>query len=241
VRLQPSPNADARPPGCPVDLLILHYTGMPSAEAALARLLDPSAKVSAHYLIDEDGTVVALVPETARAWHAGVSSWQGQDRLNDRSIGIELVNPGHEWGYRAFPEPQYAACIELCRAILGRWRIPARRVLAHSDVAPGRKQDPGELFDWARLAAAGVGLWPAPGRGRPRGVARLQTELAAIGYPVPRHGRLDEATRLVIAAFQRHFRPERVDGDPDAGTRARLDGLLAALGALEAGALRPDI
>jgi N-acetylmuramoyl-L-alanine amidase len=241
VRLQPSPNADARPPGGPVDLLLLHYTGMPSATAALARLADPAARVSAHYLIDEDGTVVALVPETARAWHAGVSAWQGHSHLNDRSVGIELVNPGHEWGYRAFPEAQYVAGIELCRAILGRWPIPARRVLGHSDVAPDRKQDPGELFDWARLAAAGIGLWPEPGEGRPRGVAQLQAELAEVGYPIPRHGRLDAATRLVIAAFQRHFRPERVDGDPDQATRARLDGLLAMLRALEAGAGRPDI
>lgn len=120
---------------------------MPSAGAALARLCDPAAKVSAHYLIDEDGSVLALVPEQARAWHAGVSAWLGHTGLNDRSIGIELVNPGHEWGYRAFPEPQYQACIALCRAIVRRWPIPARRVLGHSDVAPERKEDPGELFD----------------------------------------------------------------------------------------------
>jgi len=229
VRQLPSPNADARPAGCPIDALILHYTGMPSAPAALARLCDPSALVSAHYLIDEDGTVAALVPERARAWHAGVSSWQGQPRLNDRSIGIELVNPGHEWGYRAFPDAQYAACIELCRAIVARWPIPARRVLGHSDVAPERKQDPGELFDWARLAAAGIGLWPQPGAGRPRCIAKLQEELARFGYAVPRHGRLDAATRCVVAALQRHFRPERVDGEPDQATLARLDGLLAML------------
>jgi N-acetylmuramoyl-L-alanine amidase len=229
VRQLASPNADARPAGCRVDALILHYTGMPSAAAALARLRDPSAQVSAHYLIDDDGTVVALVPESERAWHAGVSSWQGQPRLNDCSIGIELVNPGHEWGYRAFSGAQYAACIELCRAVVARWPIPARRVLGHSDVAPERKQDPGELFDWARLAAAGIGLWPEAGTGRPRSIAKLQAELARFGYAVPRHGHFDAATRCVVAALQRHFRPERVDGEPDRATLARLDGLLALL------------
>jgi N-acetylmuramoyl-L-alanine amidase len=224
-----SPNADDRPLDGAIDTLILHYTGMPSAAAALARLCDPAAKVSAHYLIDEDGTVSALVPESRRAWHAGASAWRGRTHLNDRSIGIELVNPGHEWGYRPFPNRQYAACIELCRALVLRWPIPPRRVLGHSDVAPARKQDPGELFDWARLAAAGVGLWPEPGAGRPRSVARLQDELARVGYAVPRHGRLDAPTRCVLAAFQRHFRPERVDGEPDQETLARLDGLLELL------------
>ena len=225
----PSPNADERPPGCAVDTLILHYTGMPSAAAALERLCDPAAKVSAHYLIDEDGSVTALVPEQARAWHAGVSAWQGHAGLNDRSIGIELVNPGHEWGYRAFPEPQYRACIALCQAIVARWPIPPRRVLGHSDVAPARKEDPGELFDWQHLAAAGIGLWPADGEGAPRSSAALQTGLARFGYPVPRHGRIDRATELVIIAFQRHFRPQRVDGVADPATLARLDGLLALL------------
>jgi N-acetylmuramoyl-L-alanine amidase len=209
--------------------LILHYTGMTSAAAALERLCDPAAKVSAHYLIDEDGSVVALVPEQVRAWHAGVSAWLGEAGLNDRSIGIELVNPGHEWGYRAFPERQYQACIELCQAIIRRWSVPARRVLGHSDVAPERKEDPGELFDWPRLAAAGIGLWPSGGEGAPRNVATLQAQLAAFGYAVPRHGRLDRTTELVITAFQRHFRPERVDGVPDRATLARLDGLLALL------------
>jgi N-acetylmuramoyl-L-alanine amidase len=199
---------------------------MPSAAAALDRLCDPAAKVSAHYLIDEDGSIVALVPEEARAWHAGVSAWQGRAGLNDCSIGIELVNPGHEWGYRPFAEPQYAACIELCRALLACWPIPPERVLAHSDVAPERKQDPGELFDWPRLAAAGIGLWPEPGAGAPRAVDRLQEQLARIGYPVARHGRLDGATRCVLSAFQRHFRPQRIDGEPDRDTLARLDGLL---------------
>lgn len=229
MRARTSPNFDARPAPGTIDALILHYTGMVSAEAALARLCDPAAKVSAHYVIDEDGAVIALVPEELRAWHAGVSVWQGSERLNDRSIGIELVNPGHEWGYRAFPEAQYAASIELCRGILARWPIPPRRVLGHSDVAPERKQDPGELFDWPRLAAAGIGLWPEPGPGRPRGIAQLQDELVRFGYPAPRHGRFDAETRCVLAAFQRHFRPERVDGAPDTGTLARLDGLLALL------------
>jgi N-acetylmuramoyl-L-alanine amidase len=224
-----SPNADDRPAGCAIDTLILHYTGMPSAAAALARLCDPAAEVSAHYLIDEDGEVVRLVPEERRAWHAGVSSWEGRSRLNDCSIGIELVNPGHEWGYRPFAEAQYGACIALCQAILARWPIPPRRVLAHSDVAPARKQDPGELFDWPRLAAAGVGLWPQPGPGDPRPVARLQTQLADFGYGVAPTGRLDRATRLVVMAFQRHFRPARVDGRPDQATLARLDGLLQLL------------
>jgi N-acetylmuramoyl-L-alanine amidase len=213
----------------PVDTLILHYTGMPSAAAALERLCDPAARVSSHYLIDEDGVVVAMVPEQARAWHAGVSAWLGHEGLNDRSIGIELVNPGHEWGYRAFAEPQYRACIALCQAIVSRWPIPPRRVLGHSDVAPARKEDPGELFDWPRLAAAGIGLWPADGEGAPREVATLQAQLARFGYAVPQHGRCDRATELVIAAFQRHFRPERVDGVADRATLARLDGLLALL------------
>ena len=233
-----SPNVDDRPPGCRVDTLILHYTGMPSAAAAHERLCDPAAAVSAHYLIDEDGSITRLVPEERRAWHAGASFWAGRARLNDGSIGIELVNPGHEWGYRPFTEAQYGACIALCRAILGRWRIPPHRVLAHSDVAPARKQDPGELFDWARLGAAGVGLWPPSGAGAPRPASRLQVELARFGYGVARHGRLDRATRTVIAAFQRHFRPARVDGMPDQETLGRLDGLVREL---ESGDGRGDI
>ena len=191
MRQRWSPNVDDRPPGCAIDTLILHYTGMPSAAAALERLRDPGAKVSAHYLIEEDGSVVQLVPEERQAWHAGVSHWQGRARLNGCSIGIELVNPGHEWGYRPFTETQYDACIALCRSILTRWPIPPGRVLAHSDVAPARKQDPGELFDWPRLAAAGIGLWPPPGAGAPRPVGQLQSDLARLGYEVAPSGRLD--------------------------------------------------
>jgi N-acetylmuramoyl-L-alanine amidase len=227
MRQRWSPNVDDRPPGCAVDTLILHYTGMPTAAAALDRLCDPGAKVSAHYVIDEDGSIVQLVPEERRAWHAGVSNWQGRARLNDCSIGIELVNPGHEWGYRPFTEAQYDACIALCRAILTRWPIPTNRVLAHSDVAPARKQDPGELFDWRRLAAAGIGLWPPQGAGVTRAMSQVQSDLARLGYELASSGRLDEATRLVVAAFQRRFRPTRVDGRPDRETLACLDGLLA--------------
>jgi N-acetylmuramoyl-L-alanine amidase len=241
VRERWSPNFDDRPPGCAVDTLILHYTGMPTAAAALQRLRDPAAKVSAHYLIDEDGSVVHLVSEERRAWHAGVSEWQGRACLNDCSIGIELVNPGHEWGYRPFTEAQYDACIALCRAILARWPIPPGRVLAHSDVAPARKQDPGELFDWPRLAAAGIGLWRQPGAGAARSVNQLQSELARLGYRVAPSGRLDEPTRLVVAAFQRHFRPARVDGHPDRATLACLDGLLALLQPLETAPSGRDI
>ena len=223
---RPSPNRDARPVG-PVDILILHYTGMRTAEAALDRLCDPDAKVSAHYLIDEAGLVVSLVPEAERAWHAGISHWRGHERLNDRSIGIEIVNPGHEFGYRPFTPAQYGALVPLARAILERWPIPARNVVGHSDVAPERKDDPGELFDWPRLATAGIGLWPDDGPGEARSIPDLQDQLARIGYPVPRHGDLDHATVQVIRAFQRHFRPEQVDGVPDRATLARLDGLLA--------------
>jgi N-acetylmuramoyl-L-alanine amidase len=228
LRASTSPNRDARPGSAAIDALVLHYTGMADAKAALARLCDPAARVSAHYLIDEDGTVIALVPEELRAWHAGVSVWQGAEHLNDRSIGIELVNPGHEFGYRPFPDAQYRACIELCQAILGRWPIPARRVLAHSDIAPARKQDPGELFDWHRLAEAGIGLWPAQvGTGRRRPVADLQRDLARYGYGVPESGVMDAQTGDVLIAFQRHFRPERIDGRADGATLARLDALLA--------------
>jgi N-acetylmuramoyl-L-alanine amidase len=241
MRRRRSPNVDNRPTGCAVDTLILHYTGMPSAAAALDRLCDQGAAVSAHYLIDEDGTITQLVPEARRAWHAGASAWAGRTRLNDCSIGIELVNPGHEWGYRPFSEAQYAALVPLCRILLERWPIPPERVLGHSDVAPERKQDPGELFDWERLATAGIGLWPTSGDGPPRPPGRLQADLARFGYAVPQSGRLDRPTCTVISAFQRHFRPGRVDGIPDRATLGRLDGLLRSLGMLEIDDRRRDI
>lgn len=232
IRDRPSPNHDARPEGQAVDILLLHYTGMRSAAEALDRLGDPAAKVSAHYLIEEDGTPWRLVPEARRAWHAGVGSWAGATDINARSIGIELVNPGHEFGYRPFPEAQMAALEILAQGILARHPIPPRRVLGHSDVAPLRKEDPGELFDWARLARAGIGLWPEGPQtkdGPAPDLARLQADLSRYGYGVPQSGALDEATRAVVTAFQRHFRPVRVDGVPDAGTAARLATLLTLI------------
>lgn len=226
---RPSPNHEPRAPGLPVDILLLHYTGMRSAVEALDRLTDPAAKVSAHYLIDEDGSVLRLVAEDRRAWHAGVARWAGENDVNGRSIGIELVNPGHEFGYRPFPVAQMAALETLATDILARHPIPPARVLGHSDVAPARKCDPGELFDWARLARAGIGLWPdTPCGGASTAVADVQAALAAFGYDVAVTGAEDEATRLVVTAFQRHFRPGRFDGRIDAETA----GLAAALAAL---------
>ena len=219
MRDAPSPNHDDRPAGTPIDTLILHYTGMQSAEAAINRLRDPAARVSSHYVVDEDGSVWHLVPETRRAWHAGVSSWRGHTWLNDRSIGIEIVNPGHEWGYRAFPAAQMLAVEALCRAILVRHPVPPRNVVGHSDVAPDRKDDPGELFDWPGLARAGIGLWPGPDPG-PLPPGRVAAALTTIGYPIP-----DLATTL--RAFQRHWRPDAVTGEADAGTRARIAAVLA--------------
>lgn len=222
---RPSPNFDARPGDGRVDMLILHYTGMRRAKEALDRLCDPAAKVSAHYLIDEDGAVTRLVVEEKRAWHAGISSWRGRSDINGASIGIELVNPGHEFGYRRFPEPQMAALEALARAIIGRYPIPARNVIGHSDVAPLRKQDPGELFDWPRLARAGIGFWPDFTRqtaGTPLNLRQIQSQLAAIGYFCPQSGAQDTATTAAILAFQRHFRPERCDSVLDAETVRRI-------------------
>ena len=222
---RPSPNHAPRGAPARIDMLVLHYTGMPSAEAAIGRLCDPGAKVSAHYVVEENGRIWRLVPENRRAFHAGISCWQGEADLNLVSIGIEIVNPGHEWGYRPFPEPQMATVEELCRDILSRWRIPPYRIVGHSDIAPERKSDPGELFDWARLARAGIGLWPEPpanqARRRGRGVGVVEraaalADLARIGYCV---GAATE--RVAVAAFQRRFRPERWDGLVDGETRMR--------------------
>jgi N-acetylmuramoyl-L-alanine amidase len=214
---RPSPNHDDRD-GAPVDMLVLHYTGMPTAEAALERLCDPAAKVSAHYTIDEEGTIYAHVPEARRAWHAGVSFWAGAADINARSIGIELVNPGHAFGYRPYPDAQVQALVTLCHGILLRHPIPSARVLGHSDVAPARKEDPGELFPWERLAKAGIGLWP------------VSQDSTLGAEALPRYGYDPSApVEAVIRAFQRHFRPLRVDGIWDRDCARLLQSLLAKL------------
>jgi len=226
-----SPNHDARPAGAAIDMLVLHYTGMPTGQAALERLCDPVAKVSAHYTVDRDGAVYVHVPEERRAWHAGVSLWAGRAALNDVSIGIELVNPGHEFGYVPFTEEQVGAVIALAHEILARHPISASRVLGHSDIAPARKTDPGELFPWQRLAAAGIGLWPGlsspvhgggGSRSEPEGGAIAQL-LSRFGYGVPPQA--DVPLAAVITAFQRHFRPSCIDGVAD----AECEGILAQL------------
>ncbi|MGD0429705.1 MAG: N-acetylmuramoyl-L-alanine amidase [Acetobacteraceae bacterium] len=225
-----SSNHDERPAGGRVDMLILHYTGMKTAQDAIDRLCDPEARVSSHYVVDEDGEILRLVPEERRAWHAGVSYWRGHHALNDRSIGIEIVNPGHEWGYRDFPAPQMAAVRDLCLSILSRHPIPAGNVVAHSDVAPDRKEDPGEKFRWDDLACNGVGIWPirVPNLGTGGeirdaiGLRAVRAALVRIGYSVAPEGTLDPALSTVLRAFQRHWRPEAVTGQADGGTVARL-------------------
>ena len=224
MKQAPSPNHDERPAGEPIDLLLLHYTGMRTGAEAIARLRDPVARVSSHYVVEEDGQIWQLVPEERRAWHAGVSHWRGHHTLNGRCIGIEIVNPGHEWGYRPFPALQMAAVCELSLGILRRHPIPPRNVVGHSDVAPDRKDDPGELFDWRGLAANGVGLWPGPD-GDP--VADVMAALAAIGY------RTDLPVDVLLRAFQRHWRQERVDGEADHETRVRLGAVLECIAAGE--------
>ena len=233
----PSPNFDQR--RAPPDMLVLHYTGMQSGPEAVTRLRDPEARVSAHYVVNEDGSILRLVAEERRAWHAGRGVWQGETDCNAASIGIEIVNPGHEFGYRAFPDAQIGAVIDLIGDIRSRWTIPDARIIGHSDLAPDRKTDPGELFPWKRLAGEGHGLWfdPAPERiaalGAPLspgdeglGVIVLRSGLHRLGYGLKPGGDYDDETRLTVTAFQRHWRPSNIDGAADGETRARLVGLL---------------
>lgn len=245
----PSPNHNHRPDGMAPDMLVLHYTGMRTAESALERLCDPEAKVSAHYLIDEDGTVYRMVHEKRRAWHAGVSHWRGHTDINSRSIGIEIVNPGHEWGYRPFPDAQMWSLELLSMALVKDWCIPAINVVAHSDIAPTRKQDPGELFDWKRLAAAGIGAWPEPTAedDGPWTDAEVRRLLGRVGFGTAwdgpdgtpwdgGHGTAwDGVAAATMLAFERHWRPEGLTGRPDAES-VRLLRALARVHGLPEGA-----
>jgi N-acetylmuramoyl-L-alanine amidase len=236
---RPSPNIEPRKAGIRPDILLMHYTEMVSAAAACDWLCDPQSKVSCHYLVDETGEIVQMVDETMRAWHAGASSWQGETDINSRSIGIEIQNPGLRYGYRGFPDVQMRAVIALSQDIIARNDIRPERVLAHSDVAPGRKVDPGELFDWRMLHEAGVGHWAAPapideeaglkeGDGG-REVEKLQKALSGYGYGLPATGTYDARTRTVVSAFQLHFRQARIDGIADRSTIATLNRLIGAL------------
>lgn len=220
IRERESPNHRPRGEPMRIDTLVLHYTGMSSAEAAVERLCDPSARVSAHYVVEENGRIWRLVPEARRAFHAGISCWQGESDLNAVSLGIEIVNPGHEWGYRPFPEAQMCAVETLCRDLVSRYSIPPHRIVGHSDIAPERKRDPGELFDWPRLARAGIGIWPpmSPITSTHQiDRAGALADLLAIGYCAT-----EQSLTSALVAFQRRFRPRVCDGRLDAESMQRL-------------------
>ena len=244
-RVEPSPNFDERTGLARPDMIILHYTGMQFAHEAVHRLCDPKARVSSHYVVMDNGAILQLVPELKRAWHAGVSSWNGDTDINSRSIGIEIANPGHDFGYPEFPARQIAAVITLCRSILTRNIIRPENIVAHSDVAPARKQDPGEKFPWKRLGQSNIGLWVEPVaitegpvlqlKDTGDKVTELQKALTDYGYGIDINGTYDTVTQEVVIAFQRHFRPAKVDGITDTSTRETLRKLLVAreLGALQ--------
>jgi N-acetylmuramoyl-L-alanine amidase len=235
---KPSPNFDSRNGALPT-LLVLHYTGMYSGEAAIERLCDPAAKVSSHYVVEQDGRIFQLVDEAQCAWHAGLSSWRGVQNLNAQSVGIEIVNPGHEIGYEAFPAVQMHSVLELSQAIVARYNILPSQVVGHSDVAPLRKIDPGELFDWEWLAAHGVGqavpqvegaadaiqLWSGDSGAA---VETLQRQLQIYGYGIDVTAVYDTQTEIIVSAFQRHFRRSLVTGIADVHTQAVLEALIAA-------------
>jgi N-acetylmuramoyl-L-alanine amidase len=233
--LFPSPNIEPRLNGLKPSILVLHYTGLPTVERALDVLSRVDCKVSCHYVIDVDGRIIQMVSEDLRAWHAGVSYWRGETDINSASIGIEIQNPGHQYGYPEFPDIQMQAVAALSRDIIGRHGIEERHVLAHSDIAPGRKIDPGEKFDWKGLAASGVGQWVPPAdldaddgltlEYREDAIAEAQRLLALYGYKVEAHGVLDEATQIVLKAFQLHFRQARPDGRLDRSTLDTLSRL----------------
>ncbi|MBT5242454.1 MAG: N-acetylmuramoyl-L-alanine amidase [Rhodospirillaceae bacterium] len=221
-----SPNFGDRRDGTSITMLVFHYTGMENCESALAHLCDADAEVSAHLLIDEDGTAYRLVEDDRRAWHAGASFWRGETDINSASIGIELVNPGHEYGYKAFPQPQIDALIAFSQDLISEYAIPATGVVGHSDIAPGRKSDPGELFPWKRIASSGIGLWPDLSDAGSRDVGTPWENLSKIGYARPGDrsygGDLlnpGTAESDVISAFQARFTPHSVSGVLDDKTQ----------------------
>jgi len=225
---RPSPNFDARDPAVPLQFIVIHYTGMKSGDEALARLCDPTAKVSAHYLVEEDGRIFQLVEKSRRAWHAGKSFWCGITDINSASIGIELVNPGHQFGYRPFPAAQITALKDLVKDIIKDCHLDAVTApLAHADVAPERKEDPGELFPWQELAGNGIGLWPAPVATDYRFAddSEVQELLRAIGYDCPASGSYDRQMRAALLAFQRHYHQDNLTGTPEKETVARVRAL----------------
>lgn len=260
AKLFPSPNHGERKDGLRPEMIVLHYTGMPSAASALKWLCTPESSVSCHYFVFETGKTLQLVPESRRAWHAGAGMWRGLDDINSRSIGIEIVNPGHDGGsvdpddprktianpplniapLPSFPKRQITAVIRLVKDLVERWQIPPQNILAHSDLAPRRKRDPGEAFPWARLAGEGLGLWVPPtpirsGHFYQRGdggapVEALQSMLGMLGFALPVTGQFDEETEFAVRAFQRHWRPERVDGVADFSTITTLRDVLKARG-----------
>jgi N-acetylmuramoyl-L-alanine amidase len=235
-RFMPAVNINERLGNKPVSILVMHYTGMESAALACDWLCREESQVSCHYLVDEQGHITQMVDEAARAWHAGVSSWHGEEDINSLSIGIEIQNPGHGLGYRAFPHKQMETVAALSKDIAARHNIKPRNVLAHSDVAPGRKIDPGEKFDWHFLHSQGVGHYVEPeaisggsflqegDQGDP--VFALQAMLKLYGYGIEANSTFDARTRVVVEAFQRHFRQARVDGIADPSTVATLHRLL---------------
>ena len=227
----PSPNHDERT--LAVSLLVLHYTGMETGSEALERMCDPKAKVAAHYMVEEDGRIFRLVDESRRAWHAGLSSWNGETDINSTSIGIEIVNGGHDFGLPDFPSEQIKAVISLCQDVMKRNNISDFGVVAHSDIAPTRKQDPGEKFPWAKLADANIGIWPevktkdqrillSKQDNHENQIKRVQGALKYLGYGIGVNGNLDSATLSVIETFQRRYRPFKVDGLLDVETLALL-------------------
>ncbi len=239
VLLCPSPNHAERDARLDIDILLLHYTGMPDADGALKWLCAQESQVSAHYFIHEDGRIVQMVPEARRAWHAGVSHWAGEHDINGCSIGIEIANEGPDSAHPEFPPEQMKSVIALCRDIIKRRKIPARRVLGHSDVAPGRKSDPGAFFNWSMLAEAGIGVMAEPVPIVPDyflsmgdtgiEVRDLQAALLAFGYGLRVTGEYCGASFNVVQAFQRHFRQQRIDGVADFSTRKTLATLLQSL------------